>query len=109
MAQPPEYTRSTNFNDYSTSNPSSPHQGSSLDAEFNDIKTTTDTIRNNMALLQRDDGKLANLAVHAESLSNAVLTLIKATSNGYGVKGAWTADTAYAIGDLVDSSQAPYL
>ncbi len=109
MAQPPEYKRSTNFNDYSTSNPSSPHQGSSLDAEFNDIKTTTDTIRNNMALLQRDDGKLANLAVHAESLSNAVLTLIKATSNGYGVKGAWAADTAYAIGDLVESSQATYL
>ncbi len=109
MAQPPEYTRSTNFNDFSTSNPSSPHQGSSLDAEFNDIKTTTDTIRTNLALLQRDDGKLANLAVHAESLSNAVLTLIKATSNGYGVKGAWTTDTAYAIGDLVESSQATYL
>ncbi|MGB1692769.1 MAG: hypothetical protein ACPHKR_01900, partial [bacterium] len=109
MAQPTPYTRSTNFNDYSTSNPSSPHQGSSLDAEFNALKTTTDQIRSNIAVIQRDDGKLANLSVHAESLSNAVLTLIKATSNGYGVKGAWTADTAYAIGDLVESSQATYL
>ena len=62
-----------------------------------------------MALLQRDDGKLTNLSVHTEALSNAVLTLINATSNGYGVKGAWAVSTAYAVGDLVDSSQATYL
>ena len=109
MGQPTPYTRTTNFTDYSTSNPSNPQQGTSLDAEFNDIKTTTDQIRSNLALLQRDDGLLTNKSVHAEALSTAVLTLIKATENGYGVKGTWTASTAYAVGDLVDFSQATYL
>ena len=61
MAQPTPYTRTTNFTDYSTSNPSDPQQGTSLDAEFNDIKTTTDQIRSNLALLQRDDGDLKKL------------------------------------------------
>lgn len=109
MAQPTAYTRSTNFNDYSTSNPSSPHQGSSLDAEFNAVKTTTDQIRSNLAQIQRDDGKLVNLSVHTEALSTAVLALIKATSNGYSVKGSFAASTAYAVGDLVESAQATYL
>ncbi len=109
MAQPPTYTRQYNFNDYSTSNPSTPHLGSKIDLELDTLKATVDALNNNIALVQRDDGKLKNLSVHAESLSNAVLTLIKATENGYGVKGAWTADTAYAVGDLVESSQATYL
>jgi hypothetical protein len=59
--------------------------------------------------LQRDDGLLVNKSVHAEALSTAVLALIKASANGYNVKGSWTASTAYAVGDLVEFSQATYL
>ncbi len=109
MAQPPTYTRQYNFNDYSTSNPSTPHLGSKIDLELDTAKTTLDALKSNLGVIQRDDGKLRNLSVHTEALSNAVLTLIKATENGYGVKGSWAASTAYAVGDLVESSQATYL
>jgi len=83
--------------------------GSKLDSEFDAINLTINDIRTNLSLIQRDDTKVANLAIHAEALSTAVLALIKATENGYGVKGAWAASTAYVIGDLVESSQATYL
>ncbi len=109
MAQPPTYSRQVNFNDFSTSNPSSPHSGTNLDSEFNAVKSTTDAINSNLSLIQRDDGKLLNASVHAEALSTAVLALIKATENGYSVRGQFAASTAYAIGDLVESSQATYL
>ena len=109
MAQPPTYTRQYNFNDYSTSNPSTPHLGSKIDLELDTAKTTLDALKSNLGLIQRDDGKLRNLSVHTEALSNAVLALIKATENGYSVKGAFATSTAYAVGDLVESSQATYL
>ena len=109
MAQPRAYTRQANFTDHTTEQPSDPQVGSKLDSEFDAINLTLNDIRTNLSLIQRDDTKVANLAIHAEALSTAVLALIKATSNGYGVKGAWAASTAYVIGDLVESSSATYL
>ena len=109
MAQPRAYTRQANFTDHTTESPSDPQVGSKLDSEFDALNLTLNDIRANLALLQRDDTKVANSSIHTEALSNAVLALIKATENGYGVKGAWVASTAYGIGDLVESSQATYL
>ena len=109
MAQPTAYTRQYNFTDYQSSSPADPLPADQVDAELNAVNLTLSEMRTNLGLLQRDDTKLANAAVHAESLSTAVLALIKATENGYGVKGAWAASTAYAIGDLVDFTQATYL
>ena len=100
MAQPRAYTRQANFTDHTTEQPSDPQVGSKLDSEFDAINLTINDIRTNLAVLQRDDTKVANLAIHAEALSTAVLALIKATSNGYGVKGAWAASTAYVIGEI---------
>ena len=105
MAQPRAYTRQANFTDHTTESPSDPQVGSKLDSEFDALNLTLNDIRANLALLQRDDTKVANSSIHTEALSNAVLALIKATENGYGVKGAWAASTAYGIGDLVESSQ----
>ena len=109
MAQPRAYTRQANFTDHTTESPSDPQVGSKLDSEFDALNLTLNDIRANLALLQRDDTKVANSSIHTEALSNAVLALIKATENGYGIKGAWAASTAYGIGDLVESSQATYL
>ena len=97
------------FTDHTTESPSDPQVGSKLDSEFDALNLTLNDIRANLALLQRDDTKVANSSIHTEALSNAVLALIKATENGYGIKGAWAASTAYGIGDLVESSQATYL
>ena len=109
MAQPRAYTRQANFTDHTTESPSDPQVGSKLDSEFDALNLTLNDIRANLALLQRDDTKVANSSIHTEALSNAVLALIKATENGYGIKGSWAASTAYGIGDLVESSQATYL
>ena len=109
MAQPRAYVRQANFTDHTTEKPSDPQIGSKLDSEFDTLNLTLNDLRANLALLQRDDTKVANNSIHTEALSTAVLALIKATENGYGVKGAWAASTAYAIGDLVESSQATYL
>ena len=104
MAQPRAYTRQANFTDHTTEQPSDPQVGSKLDSEFDAINLTINDIRTNLAALQRDDTKVANLAIHAEALSTAVLALIKATENGYGVKGAWAASTAHG-----DSERAEVL
>jgi len=109
MAQPTKYVRQYNFNDYSTTSPSTPHLGSKVDLELDTLKITTDAVCVNLGLIQRDDGELANLSVHTEALSNAVLALIKATDLGYGVKGTWVTGEAYAVGDLVDHTQATWL
>ena len=109
MAQPRAYTRQANFTDHTTESPSDPQVGSKLDSEFDALNLTLNDIRANLAVLQRDDTKVANSSIHTEALSNAVLALIKATENGYGIKGSWAASTAYGIGDLVESSQATYL
>jgi len=97
------------FTDHTTESPSDPQVGFKLDSEFDALNLTLNDIRSNLALLQRDDTTVANSSIHTEALSNAVLALIKATENGYGIKGAWAASTAYGIGDLVESSQATYL
>ena len=77
------------FTDHTTESPSDPQVGFKLDSEFDALNLTLNDIRSNLALLQRDDTTVANSSIHTEALSNAVLALIKATENGYGIKGAW--------------------
>ena len=76
MAQPRVYTQSTNFTDHSTTNPSDPHSGANLDTEFVEVKQNLDDLNTNIALLQRDDGKLINEAVHKDAFDQDALTLI---------------------------------
>jgi len=107
MAQPRSYTQSTNFNDFSTTNPADPHSGSDLDTEFTEIKQNTDDLNTNIALIQRDDGKLKNEAVHKDAFDQDSLALIGLS--GYTIKGSWTATTAYVVGDLVTNNDATYV
>lgn len=72
MTQPVAYNRSFSFTQYSTTSPTLQQPGISLDVEFDAIKLTTDQIRANMALLQRDDGKLQNASVAWEQLTASV-------------------------------------
>lgn len=95
MAQPPEYTRQHSFSDYQTSNPSDPLPAAYLEAELNAVKATIDAIIANLALIQRDDGELANLSVGAEQLAVSLLA-------GVNPPVLWTvAPTSYVAGDTV--------
>lgn len=107
MAQPTPYTRQYDFSDYQTVNPSKPLRGSEVDAELDAIKLTTDQLRANIGLIQRDDGKLANQAVTPESLSAGALAMIH--QGEYTPRGAWDDAVAYELGDVVDFNAATYL
>lgn len=72
MAQPTEYAPSHEFLTNEGSDPNFP--GSELDIEFNALKTTTDEIRTNLALIQRDDGALKNRAVGYDQLADELRT-----------------------------------
>lgn len=105
MPQPPAYTRFQNFTDWQAANPGDVFAGPDLDGEFNRLKATTDAVRTNMALLQRDDGALANGAVTPDSLSAATLTLV----GDWNPRGDWVTATSYAVRDMVTQGGTNYV
>lgn len=107
MAQPRDYTRQYNFSDFQTTSPSNPLPATQVDGELNSVKLTLDDLNTNIALVQRDDGKLKNNAVHKDAFDTGALALINAV--GYTPKGNWATATAYAVNDLVDFNSATYL
>lgn len=94
MAQPIPYDRQANFSNYETLNPTSPKSGTSLDAEFNSVKVSLDETQANLALIQRDDGRLANASVGLDQLAPS-LTM------GFTLRGGWIAPENYVLGDGV--------
>lgn len=73
--------------------------GNRLDTTFQDVKTTTDQIIENLALIQRDDGVLYNGIVTPDSLS---VTTKQMLATGTGTpRGEWASTTSYAIKDIV--------
>lgn len=108
MAQPTPYRRSYGFADHSASYPSLPQPGTAIDAEFSAVQATLEGALANLAILQRDDGALANGTVTLDSLTPAVMLAL-----GAGViwlpRGAWLEDTAYAISDVVKNGTGSYV
>jgi hypothetical protein len=109
MTQPRAYSQTTTFTDHSTVAPSDPHSGANLDTEFVELKQNLDDVNTNLALLQRDDGKLLNTAVHKDSFDQDALAFIGATGSGFTPRGTWVTATAYVSGDLVTNNAATYL
>jgi len=107
MAQPRNYTRQFNFNDFQTTSPATPLPGTQVDAELNTVKLTLDDLNTNIAKIQQDDGKIKNQAVHKDSFDAGALALMKTGS--YSIQGDWTASRTYAVGDLVDNNGATYV
>jgi len=109
MGQPRTYTQTTTFTDHSTVSPDDPHSGADIDVEFVEVKQTLDDLNTNIALLQRDDGKLSNQVVHKDSFDQDALALVGATGSGFNSRGDWATATAYVAGDLVTNNAATYL
>jgi hypothetical protein len=80
--------------------------GDKLDIELGNLQTTLDEIMANLALIQRDDGMLANGSVHVDAFSTAALAFI---GSGWTAKGEWVTATAYAKLDFVSVSGSSYL
>ncbi|MBC18485.1 MAG: hypothetical protein CL942_15720 [Desulfovibrio sp.] len=107
MAQPRDYTRQFNFNDFQATSPADPLPGVRVDAELNAVKLTLDDLNTNIAKIQRDDGKLGNQAVHKDAFDPGALALINVT--GFSPQGDWTTARAYSVGDIVDFNSGTYL
>lgn len=108
MSQPPAYTRQASFTDFAAANPSLPPPGTSLDAEFNALLATIAGLLTNIALIQRDDGKLVNGSVGLDTLSAAAMILLGASSK-WALKGAWITGAAYAQSDVVTQGTGTYV
>jgi len=106
MAQPPTYARQYNFTNFSAYFPSDQQPGVSIDAEFNAVKETLDAVLANLALIQRDDARLANGSVSVDTLAADVLLSL---NSNWTVKGAWLTATAYVVGDVVTEGGSTYV
>lgn len=93
MAQPTTYDRQSSFTLLAAEDPSSPYTGADLDEEFNAVKVTLDEILANMALIQRDDGDLANDSVGLDQLGASAIVGFE--------NSAWLTATAYTLTDSV--------
>lgn len=105
MTQPVAYVPATAFNAFAPAG--FPNLGANLDTEYQALKTTTDQIRTNLAILQRDDTNLANGIVTPDSLSTLTKQLIATT--GWEPKGAWLTATSYAVKDVVTQGGIGYV
>ena len=106
MAQPRDYTRQYNFNDFQATNPDDPLPGNQIDAELNTVKLTLDDLNANIAKIQRDDGKLGNASVHKDAFDQAALALI---NSDFTPRGDWVAAREYAVNDAVDFNGSTYV
>lgn len=94
MAQPTTYNRVASFSNLQAQNPDDPTPGSTLDSEFNAIKTTLDQVLANLKLIQRDDGKIINEGVGLDQLSEEIEV-------GWEAPTVWVTSTAYVKGNTV--------
>jgi hypothetical protein len=110
MSQPTPYIIQTNFNEDEVNGAGgrSTVITTSLDIEFNNLKTTLDKVLTNLALLQRDDGKIADGSglPHIFNLSSSLSGFLKFQS------GAWSfvpdptnpAQTAQALSETAQAA-----
>jgi hypothetical protein len=103
MSQPPTYARQYSFLAYQVSNPEDPLPGQKVDQELNAVKVTLDAILTNIALIQRDDGRLANNSVGTSQLDGALISL------GFERPTSWATTTAYAVDDAVFQDNKLYI
>lgn len=78
MPQPTPFHRSFSFNDFQAGSPSEPLPGYRVDAQLDAIETTLGGVLGNLALIQRDDGMLADGVVTADALTLEALQAIAA-------------------------------
>lgn len=112
MSQPPPYNRLKNFTQYALDHPGAPYNASDHDAELDAIEQSVDALIGNMAMIQRDDGLVANLAVHPDALSTATKAIIGAGSTGnlnWIPRGLWITATQYALGNVVEQAGTSYV
>jgi len=75
--------------------------GNGLENEFDAAKVTVDAILVNLALLQRDDGRIVNALVDRDALDSTI-------ASGVRPPVTWTTATAFTVNDTVLINDAWY-
>lgn len=109
MAQPIKFVITADFSNEESNGVSgrSSVRTAGLDGLMTALKSTTDQIIDNLALLQRDDGALIDGIVEIHTLSAEVLALLSSTA--WTVRGGWVTATDYEKGDIVLQSDVVYV
>jgi len=104
MAQPTPYNPTTDFSQEEANNVAgrSTVRTSALDAELSAIALTIGQILVNLAILQRDDTKVANEIIHPDALAPSTRALM---TGKWSIRGSWSTATDYRIGDLITESE----
>jgi len=108
MPQAVPYNKVNNFTQFATNNPAAPYNPAFLDSELNGVSTFANQIQTNLAIIQRDDGRIKSGVVDPDALSLATLILI-AGSGSFNPRGLWVTSTIYAKGDMVTFGQSIYI
>jgi hypothetical protein len=108
MAYPPEYTRTFSFTDFETTNPDDPKPGDSLDIEFDNVGSALTATQDNLALIQRADGQLANDSVGEDQLQEGLLDdlVVGITDDAEAAAAAAAASASAAAGSAAASASA---
>lgn len=115
MARPPAYTRQYSFSGFEAHNPGQPKPGDRLDSELDDLSVAVRGTQSALALLQRDDGQLANGSVGVDQLmpglfddiAEAIITAAAVEANraaNYAQAAARSAASSQSAASSVDSS-----
>lgn len=94
MAAQTEYSRGTSFTDAQAAAPSTPPSGPALDGEFDRVKIALDSTQQNLELIQRDDGRLANASVGVDQIDPEIYTGLRPATQ-------WAATVNYVVNDTV--------
>jgi hypothetical protein len=109
MAQPPEVTIPAIFAEEEQAAVAgrSTVRTSALDASLANIQDFSDAVRENIGIIQRDDGEIRDAMVKMHTLAADVLALI--SSGAFVWRGAWVTTTDYAMGDLIAQDDSIYI
>lgn len=73
MSQPPTpFARSWSFTDFSTNNPTTPHQGQKIDLELNNVLAVLNYTISRLNEVQADDGKVRNSGLNFTTIAAAI-------------------------------------
>jgi hypothetical protein len=101
MASPTPYELAYDFTSFQSANPTTPLPADKLEIEFNALQTTTDEIINNLDLIQRSDGQLANNSVGIDQIKSEVVLGLNSVSG-------WLTGTNYVVNDGVYGPSPTY-
>lgn len=101
MPQPTPYALSYDFVGWQIANATRPLPADKLETELNAVKATLDEVLANLALIQRDDGEVANETIGYDQLTDDLKLGVRQPT-------AWVAGTTYQVDDMVFSGASLY-